>query len=701
MGTFLVAHRVHPSARLSGAAKRNKKTDMAKRWIEKVEQLMPLRIVVAQKQLRKVISEGEKYWRYIYGDPPEADSGDTRIDYLRRYSRDPDDEKMRQGWDTTVVPMHSILRGALIPYLLGGDSSWFNRRRDSADLIEAAKAELAAMIAQSAWSRCGAQAELERAADDAFCYGVGWLETDLDDRIDWPRHLWRDARDILVDCETRSPRHEDKRWMGVKTLLPIETAKWMAKERWDNSKYEFTPVRFDPDMDDTDGGGEVVPGARSSDTGPSEDSPTDFVRIVRIFVKGENPHTESARVGSKAMADPAGHDAVYDGKDHVLIVEAGGGYNNAGGYKVIGRIDWPFPCDPGETPLTPVKLTKDNRNFYPYPITQPAHPLQAATNASVQAYYTDMRNSSRRVVGIQPEAFQDEAQAEAAAYSDAALVTTLLKKGHTIEQAMQVKNFGSPNSSLNLGQEMGRDLYRLISGLQSFEVEVRANQTAFNTSVQNEQSQLKLDSLAKQIEWSATMCQRKALMCAKANLNYEEIKRWVNPPVERDGEQFEQEEITTAGDVIVRSKLWPTKPDWQDIRDEVEIDLEPRSMRFKNPDKEAGDIKEIAEYQTQMVRIIGDISKGGNVWVAQAIARVMNATVKATCKLKNIMNWEDYVIDPEAIGPPQAPPLDPNQVMQAQTQAQTQREGINAQQQGAMTKLMMQGADPNAMPEMG
>lgn len=657
---------------------------------------MSPRAAFAEQKLRAVLNDGYKLTRYIYGDPPME--GEQFQEYLRRFGTETEDQKIKQGWLTALVPMHSILRGVIMPFVLGGKAKWFNRRREGADELEVGRNELFARIAQSVWDESDSKFELYRALDDAFWARVGWVETDLDDRIMWPRHKWVDCRDVLVDCETRSPDHRDMRWMGRKLLLDVDTAKWMAKELWDAPLHEFTTVTYGPEFEEQERErSEVVPGARRSDSSAAIDAPTEFVRLLRVFVKGENPQTTSAKIAKRDMGDPAGHDAMYDGKDHVLILEAAGGYGVKDSYKIVGRIDWPFPCDPGETPLTPVKLTRDNRNFYPYPITQPAHPLQVITNVAIQAYYTDMRNSARRIVGVQPQSFQNDTEASKVLKSDDALVAFMLKQGHTTEQAVKVANFGQPNSSLNTGQEMGRELYRLISGLQSFEVEVRANQTAFNTSVQNEQSQLKLHDLAEMPEWAATMMQRKALMCARANLNYDEVRAKVLSPKRDDGSLFEREALTSGGAKQVTSDLWATKPDWKEIRMEVDVNLEPRSMRFKNPDQQAAEVKEMMDYQMAMVRIAGDTLGKGNASGAQEILRVMNNSTTMICKLKNVLNYEELLANPEAFQPPEpepAPPLDPNAVLDAQVQSQA----INAQQQAAVTRMRNQGAPEGGIP---
>jgi hypothetical protein len=196
------------------------------------------------------------------------------------------------------------------------------------------------------------------------------------------------------------------------------------------------------------------------------------------------------------------------------------------------------------------------------------------------------------------------------------------------------------------------------------------------------------------------MMQRKAIMCARANMTYEEIKRRVSPPKGPNDENYERPAQTSEKKNQIVSELWDTKPDWEKIRLEVDINLEPRSMRFKNPDQQAAEVKEIMDYQMAMVRIAGDTLKGGNVTGAQETLRLMNASTTMICKLKNILNYEELLANPEAIGPPAPEPMSQADAVAAgQQQQQMDNDQINAAQEGAVTRLRNMGAPEGGIPE--
>lgn len=664
--------------------------------LEKAAKLQSKRLVYAAQVQKSVIDEFDvRYAPFVFGQPWLRTQEEAK-DYFSKMGQSDDALRMKHGWDTTTFPLHGMMRSVMLPYLIANDPVFINRERRGAKAMERAKVDLYADLALQIWRECDATRECQRAVEDAFAYRLGWVKTIFDPRAMLPKHCWVDARDMLVDCETRSPKLADRRWVAEKMTLPIETAEWFAKNVWGNSKYEFEPVSFDVADDaniqkrsDPEDGGDI----READV---DDSPTDFVRIVLVQVKGENPHTTTSNLSSKRMADQAGRDDVYDGKDHVLVMEARNGYMSCDGYKPIGRIDWPFPCKRGQFTYTPVALTKDNRSVYPYNIMQPGHSAQVATDIAIQAFNTDARISARRWFGYQSEAFQDEADAKQAILGDDAAVALALKSGHTPSTAIASGNFGSPNQHLNLMFAANRENYEAIEGMNKFDVQVRANQTALNTSIQNESAQVKLEDLASLVERAVVEIAEKGVMCARANMTVEDVAAWINVPTEVDGKPATSEMMTRGGDTVTVSELWSDRPDWHDIRTEVEVNLEPRSIRFNNPDKEAASIKELQDYQLQISRIIGDTVAKGGVAAAKEIARAANESMKMLAQLKNIPNVDRMLYDFNTFMPPE-PSGDAK--LQAEMQNAQMQGEITAQQQAAVTRLANQGVDTSTLPE--
>lgn len=673
--------------------------------LDKEARLQARRLVIAEEHAKRVFNEFDvRYQHYVYGHP-WFETEEERRQFDEAQGSGGEAEDIKRGRDVTSFPLHGMHMRVMLPYLLAGDPAFLNEQREGADPMEMAFVDAYNLVGTQVWEESDTTFEFRRALDDAYCYRIGWMKTEFDggsDGLKLPVHRWVDARDMLFDCQTRSPRFADKRWVGEKVVMPIETAQWFAENAWDAKGYEFMGVQFSDAYADEEAKTRVR-GAYERDGDPQQDTAGDFVRLVMVQVKGKNPWTSSAKLSRKKMNDPAGHDDVYDGEDHVLILEACGGYGIADSYKPIGRIEWPFPCKPGDFTYTPVALTRDNRSQYPYSIMQPGHSSQIAADLGIQAFNTDAAATMRRWFGVNEEAFQDPAEARRVIEGiegGHALVGGLLKQGYTPQNAIGVGNFGMPSQTTKEAYGMNRENYEAVQGMNKFDVQTRANQTAYNTAVQNESAQVKIDSLNQFVRRAVVSLAEKGVMCARANMTYAEIKRWVNIPTEiqtNEGpEAVEKASLTASGREVFESELWPNNPDWNDIRREVTVNLEPSSIQFRNSEKQAADITELLQRQIEVSRIIGDTLKGGSVSGAQEIARRWNAGLKLLCKLKNIINYERILFDPEAFSVPEAPPLDPNVAMQAGVQAQGN--ALNAQQQAAATRLQAQGIAQEAIP---
>lgn len=666
--------------------------------LEKAGMLQARRLVKAAAVQKRVIDEFDsRYAQYVFGQP-FFESDDAREAYYKRQGGGSDAQRIKQGWDTTTIPLHGMMRSVMMPYLISNDPVWINRQRKGATAMEMAKVDLFADTSTCIWTESQTTHEVQRAIDDAFMYRMGWCKTVYDPRLGLPRHCWVDARDMLIDCDTRSPKLEDRRWVAEKMTLPLETAQWFAESVWGAKKYNFTTVKFEEaDLDNQPG--REVRGGRSRDSA-DEDEGSDFVRIVMVQVKGENPWTMSSNLKSKRMNDPAGKDDVYDGKDYVLVMEAAAGYTDAKSYKVIARIDeWPFPCKPGRFTYTPFVLTKDNRNVYPNSIMQPAHSAQVATDVLIQAHNTDAILSARRWIAYSPENFQDPKDAETIAEGDSALLMAPVKNNADPRTAFASGNFGSPNQHIAMTAAMMREQYEGIAGMNKFDVQVRANQTAANSMIQNESAQVKVDDLSQLVERSVIELAEKGIMCARANMTLEDLNHWINVPKEVGGEEVQRSAMGRDLAAVVTNDLWTDKPDWDEIRREVEVNLEPRSIRFNNPEKEAQAITEIQKYQTDIARIIGDTVAKGGVAAAQEIARTANETIKMLATLKNIANYERLLFDFEKIMAPVAPPVSGDAALGAQMENAKMQGEINAQQQAAFTRMQNQGVSPDGFPQ--
>ena len=659
---------------------------------------MSKRLVYSQKQLNEIVREGESYWRYVFGTPPLA-HGASLDDVKADPNRNPDEMAIADEADITVAPLDGMLRDVMSPYLLSSDPIWINKQRPRASALELTRLKLFEELMEIIWLESEGLEEFRSMVDDAFFYRVGWCEVDLDEEKTLPRLQWADARDILVDCEVRGSKARDQRWRARKLILPIETAKYLAKNKWDAAGHEFAPVGYE--QEETRGM-RTAPGAGKVTEGDLSEAPTDFVRLMRVFVHGKNPYTTTAHQKSKRLDDPAGHDDVYDGKDHVLILEATGGYQNWSDYKFVARLDYPFVCDSGEDPLTPVMITRDNRSFYPYSKFQPSHSAGVAANMAIRAHNADLKLSSKRIIGYILEHFANLTEFEAAVYGNKQVTTAQMKTGGSVDQSLQIKNFGAPNPALEQGRQINHSLFDLISGLAAFARDGKSHETALGASISNEYGQVRLGDTAGLVRNAIRTVARKCLMCARDNMTNDDVARWMNMPTEIEGKEIERSVFTKEGGTELINDLWPNNPSPQDIRDEVEINLEPRSVRFMNPDKEKQNLFDLFKFQMELLRVIGEVAQT-NPETARAIATAGNATIELIAKTQNIANYQKCLIDLEKIvGPQPEPATPPNEaeMMQAQAQQMQAAQGaINPQQKAATTRVKQAGVEPSTLPQ--
>lgn len=671
---------------------------MAKTASEKIATLMSKRLMYAQRKLNEVIHEGESYWRYVFGSAPLA-HGSTLEDARRDPNTNPDELAIADEADITVAPLDGILRDVMSPYLLSGDPIWVNKQRPRATKIELMRLNLFEELMGIIWEESEGLEEFRSAVDDAFFYKVGWIETDFDDEKTLPRLSWADARDILVDCEVRGCKAKDQRWRARKLILPIETADYLAREKWDAKGYDFSTVGYEQEEVK---GKRTAPGAGSVEDGDLGEAPTEFVRLMRVFVHGKNPYTNTANQKSKTLNDPAGKDDVYSGKDHILIMEATSGYQNWADYKLVAKLPATFVCDAGEDPLTPVVITRDNRSFYPYSKFQPSHSAGVAANMAIRAHNADLKLSSKRIIGYILEHFANLKEFEAAVYGNKQVAMAQMKTGGSVDQSLQTKNFGSPNPALEQGRVVNHGLFDLISGLAAFARDGKSHETALGASISNEDAQVRLGDTAGLVVGAIRKVARKCLMCARDNMTNDDVARWMNMPTEIDGKQLERKLFLKDGGKELVNELWPNSPKPQDIRDEVEINLEPRSVRFSNPDKEKQNLFDLFKFQMELLRVISETAQGGNPETARAIAVAGNATIELIAKTQNIANYQKCLIDLEKIvGPEPAQPTPPNEaeMMQAQAQQmQAQQGAVNPQTKGSATRVVKQGVSPESLP---
>lgn len=613
------------------------------------------RVALAQRALNRKLREGEAYKRFLFGEAPKSamDVDDPALGVGA--DNDAEAEAIGKGWFQTTVPAHGMLYSVLAPALLARRPTYINRARKAAPEDERARGKIYAELAKIVERESRVHDAMGYALRDCVQYSVGWLMTEFDPERRLPIVRYVPASRVLVDQETDGRGDvRSLRWVAEKRSIPIEDARYLAKNEWGAKNYEFEPVKNTWDDDDSD----QDEFATDDDGGAS--CPTEFAKLVFVYVKGNNPNTRNARVKGAAVTERPTGDSGYTGRDECVILEAVSSRGSSGsdGYRFVASIPWQFPTDQDEFPLTPLRLTIADTGFYGPSILQVGHNLQVMLNWTLTWYNTDAYLSSRRVISYNKDAFESDKAVKAAFDSPDNLVVIPGKRTLTPAD-VNVVDFGKPSPTLQEAYAGNLTQYRSVTGLDAFDMEARSHRTATDAAIQNEGAQLRIGSLADQVENTYRSVMRKALQCARRHMTAPEVASWIGEGLM----QFEQ--IATEVDPLTGAATQSTNltPLWDDrnntpeaIRKEVDVDIEPRSVRFVSPEQEVNDIQLLIAKQLELSKVVQEAVAAQMVDFARGLAKSGNAALMAMAERLHLPNAEEILLDLNSLIPPPPEP---------------------------------------------
>lgn len=600
----------------------------------KAARVLGKRIVMAQKSLDEKLTDGEAYAPHIHGEAPKTNESPTAE--ARK--------SIGEGWNKTTIPAHGMLISVLTPALIARRPTYINRARKAADAKERARGKLYTELAKIIERESDVHAQMSAALDDCFPNTVGWLFVDYDPERKLPLIRQVPCSRVLVDTETDGRGFiRDVRWVAEKRSLPVNDARWLAENVWDAKDYEFKEVEYAWDEEDHESEPEV------------EEVPTKFAKLVFMYLKGNNPYTARADLNAAPgdVVERSSEDPAYTGEDELLILECRGEDSEYDAYKIVARQPWPFPCDPDELPATPLRLTHPARGFYPPSFLQPSHGLQVMLNWAMTFYNTDVFNSARRFIAYDGAQFPDDKSLRRAFGGGDNLA--LIKANRAMDKsAITPLSFGQPNPSIAESVAANQMQYDQVSGKVAFDAEQRnrSHQTATGAAISNESAQVRMGRLADLVEQTYKSVMRKALQCARFHMTAEDVAGWVG------AEMLEFEEMPAAdGTPVMVSNLWnDADRSPEAIRKEVDIDIEPRSVRFVSPDQEVADIQLLMDKQVLYSKEIKGALDAQMGPFAQALAKAANAAVEALAERLHLANAEDFLLDLNMVIPPPPEP---------------------------------------------
>lgn len=601
--------------------------------------IMGQRFCLASKALARVLAVGAEYVPYIKGRAPKMYDEDGEE------LQDSDEEYIGSGWNKTSIPAHGMLCSVLSPSLLARKPVYINRARKAASEIERARGRVYAELARVIERESDVHGKMAAALEDTYPNTASWLFVDYDPERQLPvvRHV--PCSRVLVDPETDgAPDMRAVRWVAEKRTLPIADARWLAENVWGAKDYEFTPVTQTWDEDD-------------EEVEAEDEVPTRFAKLLFCYIKGNNPNTTAAKIGATAdeKVEDSAKDDAYSGKDELLILECAGDEDSYDDYKLVARQPWPFPCDLDELPATPLRLTRplSGKGFYPDSILQPSHELQKALDHAITFWNTDAFNSCRRFITYNGAIFKDDNDVQRVLGGGDNLA--LLRGERAVgDQDLRAVNFGQPNPSVEKAFAINSQQYDQVSGKIAFDSEQRnrSHQTATGAAISNESAQVRIGALADMVEECYVSVMRKALQCARRWMNAEQVATWIG----EDLMMFETMP-TEDGQGVRASPLWNDMDRTPEaIRREVDVAIEPQSIRFVSKDQQANDIQLLMGKQNEAALTIMKTVEMGAIPLAKAMAKASNAAILALAETLHLPNADDFLFDLNAVIPPPPEP---------------------------------------------
>ena len=191
-----------------------------------------------------------------------------------------------------------------------------------------------------------------------------------------------------------------------------------------------------------------------------------------------------------------------------------------------------------------------------------------------------------------------------------------------------------------------------MTGLAVYDLEARSHVTATDAAIRNEGAQVRIGHMADRVERALSRVMRKALQCALYNMKAEDVAKWVGADLLQAYEVELREEQTDydgtvynvpSGRPIMVSDVWtPDLKKPQFIRDEIGIDIEPRSVRFSNPQQEVQDMQFLITKQMEFHKRITEAMLPQE---KLAIAKAGNAALRLYLERLHIPNGEDMLYD--------------------------------------------------------
>lgn len=600
------------------------------------------------------IAQGEAYSPSIYGRPPKIMGKPGSREYRAAEAAIAEEEReIGHRWSKAMVPKDGEVRGLIKPALVSNAPTWENEHaslppdatpeQKETALWRRRRCRVYEELAKVIYREFKCHEGLGLAVDDAMQFGKGALVTDWNGDVINPLCGFKyvSIKRVLVDSETvDDPLGENIRWKAVCYTVPLGDAEKLA-ELYENPGYEFRSATTDVFADDS--------GLR--------EAPTRFVKLIYVYVHGDSPHLRDSRMSAETdeEVEPVGADDVYDGRDHILVMEAKGELDDQNGYSLIARLDPMYPNDLGEDPLTLFSLDPDNEDYWGKPVYQKGHSLQVAINWAVRYYNTNAYLTAKGAIGLVKGAMDPSEEEKLLARTEPQPIVHFADQTK-LQQGFRPLELGKPASHLIPTMEMDSALYDSVMSADLFRGIGKSHETAARAMLSSERAQLVIGRMADQVEQAITTAMRKALMACRAKMTAEQVAAWIGV----EYLYFEPRVDEDTGEEVLWSPIWNDEVnDIQAIRMEVDVRIKPRSVRFTSPEQRLQDMDRFGGKMSEMLGKVLEAVGLNHPTLAAEIAAKGNAYLRDYGNLLGLPNVDELAVDLAVAATPAMPPPAP------------------------------------------
>ena len=563
---------------------------------------------------------------------PWWESGRKRKKFIEgsQWNDTPDMQLPNGLWSkTTANRMHALVNGYMAATVYRRPNVNAKPPRDGKE------EQKKAIVDQALLNYCLREGVYERhqrlSTHDAIVYGAGFRELRLDkERGGIAKAEWRSAEDVVVDPHANTVE-SSVGWYAIRFTMNVRTARRIYKN--DSLKPDGQVAKDKPSST----------GFKRNSSGHVGGGMEDErITLWRVWARGDDPADDEDKddkkddekaedVGDKNQSELEEYLRKHGNRRLVVCM-----HHNT----VLEDVPWPFVLDHDAFPITVTRLHDVPGQFLPYSPLQPVEELQRQLNWAMTFLITQMRRTSQKKYVVNKEAFtgigKEEIQKLLTLESE-----EIIEASGQLDRAIQPVDFGTLSAAPIQMFQLLEEQFDTISGYREMFGGMDGARSATEASIREERAQTLSDLMRQATESAANEDLRKMLQMMFSATPAATVVNIVG----RDVMEVSQDQLT--GQPIQVVAYWNEDMTPEQIRAEVDVVLEPGSMRRVNRDQEVTDLINVTD------RVIGLIAQYPALGLQpnpQALLEWENSILR---KLYESLGWVDgvhYLIKPEMVG---------------------------------------------------